>query len=85
MKKETTAVYTLSEETARVRPSDYLSQATYVRRRLRQPTFVRVAFGIIWSVDAWFKWQPEFQRGFFTLVQTGAANQPGWLEPWYQF
>jgi uncharacterized membrane protein YphA (DoxX/SURF4 family) len=46
---------------------------------------VRVAFGLIWAIDAWFKWQPEFQNNFMKIMQAGADSQPGWLGPWYQF
>lgn len=46
---------------------------------------VRIAFGLIWAIDAWFKWQPEFQHNFMKIVQGGAASQPAWLGPFYQF
>lgn len=55
--------------------------------RRRSPTtwMVPVFFGIIWAIDAYFKWQPEFQHNFMKDVQAGAASQPAWLGPWYHF
>jgi nitrite reductase (NO-forming) len=46
---------------------------------------VPMFFGLIWAIDAWFKWQPEFQHSFMKIVQGGAESQPSWLGSWYQF
>lgn len=46
---------------------------------------VRIAFGLVWAIDAWYKWQPEFQDNFMKIVQGGAAGQPAWLGPFYRF
>jgi uncharacterized membrane protein YphA (DoxX/SURF4 family) len=46
---------------------------------------VRIAFGLIWAIDAWFKWQPEFQQNFMKIVQGGATGQPPRLGPFYRF
>lgn len=46
---------------------------------------VPIFFGVIWAIDAWFKWLPDFQHNFMKIVQAGAASQPSWLGPWYQF
>jgi uncharacterized membrane protein YphA (DoxX/SURF4 family) len=46
---------------------------------------VPIFFGLIWAIDAYFKWLPDFQHNFMKIVQGGAASQPGWLGPWYQF
>lgn len=53
--------------------------------RARAIAFLRIAFGLIWAIDAWFKWQPEFQQNFMKIVQGGAASQPAWLGPFYRF
>lgn len=70
-----------------VAPDDRLVVERVERRRAANPTtwLVPIVFGLIWAIDAWFKWQPEFQHGFMKLVQGGAASQPGWLGPWYHF
>jgi thiosulfate dehydrogenase (quinone) large subunit len=44
---------------------------------------VRIAFGLIWLVDAYFKWQPAFLDGMLGIVHDGAMGQPAWLMPWF--
>jgi hypothetical protein len=29
-------------------------------RRLKGMGILRIVFGLIWAVEAWFKWQPDF-------------------------
>jgi nitrite reductase (NO-forming) len=45
---------------------------------------VPILFGLIWAIDAWFKWQPEFQHNFMQILKGGAAGQPSWLGSFYQ-
>ena len=46
---------------------------------------VRIAFGLIWAVDAWFKWQPDF-IGKFGEYLTGALDgQPTVVQAWINF
>lgn len=43
---------------------------------------VRILFGLIWAINAWFKWHPVFQRNIVETV-TGAKNgQPGLVQAW---
>ena len=78
---------TESLEKARGVPDESLAVEEVRRNRAADPTtwLVPIFFGIIWAVDAYFKWLPEFQHNFMKTVQAGAASQPGWLGPWYQF
>ena len=46
---------------------------------------VRVAFGLIWLADVYFKWQPSFLGGLQDVMRAGAAGQPAWLMPWFTF
>jgi thiosulfate dehydrogenase [quinone] large subunit len=46
---------------------------------------LRVVFGVIWVIDASFKWFPGFRNGFFDQVTSAAQGQPGWLTPWFHF
>ncbi len=46
---------------------------------------VRIAFGVVWLVDATLKWRPGFRSGYFDLVTEGADGQPAWLKPWFHF
>jgi hypothetical protein len=71
----------------RAPPDERLEVETVQRRRSVSPAtwVVPVGFGVVWAIDAWFKWQPEFQHNFMKIVQGGAASQPSWLGPWYHF
>lgn len=47
-------------------------------------SLARVVFGIIWGVDATFKWTPAFRREYLDLLEHAAQRQPAWLHPWFQ-
>jgi len=50
------------------------------------PTAVlRTLFGIVWLVDAFFKWQPGFRSSFTPILQGMVSSQPGIIRPWFQF
>ncbi len=46
---------------------------------------LRIAFGALWAVDAWLKWQPAFAQGYLGYLQDAASGQPGVLKPWFDF
>jgi thiosulfate dehydrogenase (quinone) large subunit len=52
---------------------------------VRRVEILRLAFGLVWLVDAYLKWQPAFIDGYARNVAEGAAGQPGWLRPWFRF
>jgi nitrite reductase (NO-forming) len=56
-----------------------------VSRPRRVGSLVRILFGLIWVVDAYFKWQPSFLSGVRDVMSGGAKGQPGWLAPWFDF
>lgn len=43
---------------------------------------LRIAFGFIWLVDAWFKWQPAFFSGFVDYLSGSLENQPLLVQWW---
>lgn len=48
--------------------------------------FWRIGFGVIWLVDAWFKWQPSFVHGFVAYLSGNiSAAQPAWVDAWIHF
>lgn len=62
------------------------------RRRLslRRPGegrvgWLRVAFGTIWALDAYLKWQPAFLNNFLAQATAAGNGQPSWLAPWFTF
>lgn len=46
---------------------------------------VRIVFGIVWAIDAWFKWQPDFVNGFATYLMGAQEGQPAWVHHWIGF
>ncbi len=46
---------------------------------------VRTAFGLVWAVDAYLKFQPAFLSGYLGIIQGAASGQPAWLTPWFNF
>ncbi|HEV2412743.1 MAG TPA: hypothetical protein VGS28_02980 [Candidatus Saccharimonadales bacterium] len=54
-------------------------------RLARHVTILRIAFGLMWAVDATFKWRPGFAKGFIDQVTSAAQGQPGWIHPWFNF
>jgi uncharacterized membrane protein YphA (DoxX/SURF4 family) len=46
---------------------------------------LRVVFGIIWAIDAVFKWRPSFRSGLLDQIQGTAQGQPSWLHWWFNF
>ena len=52
-------------------------------RRLTGVAILRIAFGVIWAVDASLKWQPAFQANFQQMLSDVAKGQPGFLRWWF--
>lgn len=46
---------------------------------------VRIAFGLIWVLNAWYKWQPGFGQGFAARFTKQIPTAPIVLRPWFQF
>jgi thiosulfate dehydrogenase (quinone) large subunit len=48
-------------------------------------TLLRMLFGMVWLIDAFFKWQPGFRNSFAAMLQGMVTSQPGIVRPWFQF
>jgi thiosulfate dehydrogenase (quinone) large subunit len=46
---------------------------------------MRVLFGIVWGIDAWFKWQPGFVNNFKDYLASAQQNQPWPVHHWIGF
>src|SRR5215469_5117609 len=46
---------------------------------------LRIAFGVIWLIDAVLKWLPGFRASYMSTIMAEAQGQPGWLRPWFHF
>ena len=47
--------------------------------------FTRIAFGIVWAIDAYFKWQPDFANNFVSYLQETYDGQPAFIQAWLNF
>jgi len=56
-----------------------------VRANCRPKDVFRIAFGVIWLIDAALKWEPAFRNGLTSMVREAAQGQPGWLHGWFHF
>jgi thiosulfate dehydrogenase [quinone] large subunit len=52
----------------------------YVSRRIAA---VRILFGLIWAVDAAFKFEPAFYNGILQTVKAADSGEPSWLNHWF--
>jgi uncharacterized membrane protein YphA (DoxX/SURF4 family) len=46
---------------------------------------LRIVFGIVWGIDAWFKWQPGFVNNFKDYLASAQQNQPWPVHHWIGF
>ena len=46
---------------------------------------LRIAFGLVWAVAAWLKWQPDFQNHFLEQVSSTKDGQPSLVQGWIAF
>jgi nitrite reductase (NO-forming) len=46
---------------------------------------LRIAFGIIWLIDATLKWLPGFRTGYMDTIMGIRDGQPGWARWWFDF
>jgi thiosulfate dehydrogenase [quinone] large subunit len=44
---------------------------------------LRIAFGLVWAIDAGFKFEPAFYRGILTKIESADSGEPRWLNPWF--
>lgn len=50
--------------------------------RARAIALLRVAFGLIWAIAAWLKWQPAFLNSFSERVSASGEGQPAAIQAW---
>src|ERR1700675_30228 len=67
----------------RPRPAPSSGNLVINSRRVIGLTMLRMAFGVIWAVDASLKWQPAFQANFQQILSGVAKGQPGFLNWWF--
>jgi thiosulfate dehydrogenase [quinone] large subunit len=46
---------------------------------------VRIVFGLVWAIDAQFKWRSDFVHGFVSYLTGALTNQPPLVQHWIGF
>lgn len=44
--------------------------------------YLRIGFGAVWAVNAYFKWQPAFIANFSDSLTEAVIGQPGIIQAW---
>ncbi|HEX7974184.1 MAG TPA: DoxX family protein [Anaerolineales bacterium] len=58
---------------------------TLIPWRMKGIGILRIVFGLIWAVDAWFKWQPDFINKFADYLTGALDGQPAAVQAWINF
>ena len=53
--------------------------------RLQGIGVLRIVFGLVWAIDAWFKWQPGFINNFSDYLTGAQQDQPLLVHHWIGF
>src|SRR5712691_3597263 len=53
--------------------------------RMQGIGLLRVVFGLVWAIDAWFKWQPDFVNNFMSYLMGAQDGQPQAVRSWIHF
>jgi len=53
--------------------------------RANQIAAVRIVFGLVWLIDAQFKWRPAFIDGLASYLSGAMAGQPHLIQDWIHF
>ena len=79
--------YTDADDGAwRIPVADLEAAGLRPRRHLyHRVAIARIAFGVLFAVDAALKWFPSFTTAFIDQVKGAFVGQPGWLQPWFRF
>jgi len=55
---------------------------TQTLRRAKSIAFMRIAFGIVWLIDAYFKWQPGVFNNIVDILKGALDGQPAFVQTW---
>jgi len=45
----------------------------------------RIGFGVLWLIDAGFKWQPGFRKQYMDLLMSEGQGNATWMNWWFDF
>ncbi|MFZ0386588.1 MAG: hypothetical protein WAL22_13055 [Solirubrobacteraceae bacterium] len=55
------------------------------RRYRRGATILRLAFGVVWAINAALKWLPGYRSTYLSQLKAVAQGQPSFLHGWFHF
>jgi nitrite reductase (NO-forming) len=61
------------------------NSATLASWRVKGLGILRIVFGLVWAVDAGFKWQPDFVHTFVNYLSGALEGQPAAVQAWIHF
>ncbi len=61
------------------------TETTKAKKLSMHVATLRIIFGLMWAIDAAFKFQPSFRNGFLDQIKAVSQGQPNWLNPWFHF
>jgi uncharacterized membrane protein YphA (DoxX/SURF4 family) len=64
---------------------DARSGLTHLALSGRAGTGLRLAFGVVWGINAVLKWLPGYRRTYLSELKGVAQGQPGFLHGWFHF
>ncbi|GAB0115108.1 hypothetical protein [Acidisoma sp. C75] len=81
------AVPTTASEPGGLDLTPTAGRPAYAQEDWRRQGFVllRLVFGIVWAIDAQFKWRPAFQSGFVSYLTGALDGQPPAVKAWIDF
>ncbi len=59
--------------------------STLVPWRLTGIGMLRIVFGLVWAIDAYFKWQPDFVGKFMDYLTDASQGQAPAVQGWINF
>lgn len=62
-----------------------VGRSTLARWRLQGIGALRIVFGLVWAVDAYFKWQPDFVSKFMDYLADASQGQAPIVQGWINF
>ena len=62
-----------------------MGETNITKKLAGRVAILRIIFGILWGIDAAFKWTPTFRKGYMGQINSAAIGQQSWLHWWFSF
>jgi uncharacterized membrane protein YphA (DoxX/SURF4 family) len=77
--------YTKIQKAGAANPADLSDRGPAGPPNVRRYWTVRLAFALIWGIDATLKWLPGFRDNYLSMIRASGQGQPSWLMPFFHF